>query len=122
MRLDALVSGKTPLIGSDTTLAEAAEQMMELGVDGFAVCDGPSLVGIITERDVVAAVAAGTDLEASSVKGWMTQAPDTVSSDTQVGDAVKWMLEMNYRHLPVVDGGELVGVVGVRDLLFALSE
>jgi CBS domain-containing protein len=50
----------------------------------------------------------------------MSAAPDVVDPDTRVSDAAAWMLETGYRHLPVVSGGELLGIIDIRDVLWAL--
>ena len=121
MRLESLVGGKATIVGPEATLAEAAEHMVETGVDSVAVVAERSLVGILTEHDLVVAVADGADLEDELVKDWMTESPDTIAPDIRVREAVIWLMQTGYRHLPVVDGSELLGIVSVRDLLWALA-
>lgn len=120
MRLDALVGGTAEIIGAEASLTEAAERMVDEDVDCLAVVDQRELVGIVTERDVVAAVAAGADPSGAIVTEWMAEAPDTFAPDVLVTEAAAWLLETGYRHLPVMSGGELLGIVGIRDLVFAL--
>ena len=79
------------------------------------------LGGIVTERDVLRAVAAGSNLATEPVTSWMTPGPDTVPADMTVDEAAVWMVAAGYRHLPVVDGSEILGIVSVRDLLWALA-
>lgn len=122
MRLESLVGGKATIVGPEATLAEAAEHMVETGVDSVAVVAERSLVGILTEHDLVVAVADGADLEEEPVKDWMTESPDTIGPDIRVREAVTWLMQTGYRHLPVVDGSELLGIVSVRDLLWALAD
>jgi len=121
MRLESLVGGKATIVGPEATLAEAAEHMVESGVDSVAVVAERSLVGILTEHDLVLGVADGADLEEELVKEWMTESPDTIAPDIRVREAVTWLMQTGYRHLPVVDGSELLGIVSVRDLLWALA-
>ncbi len=79
--------------------------------------EGDRLVGIVTERDMTArVVAVGVDPETTRVRDIMTADPDTLAPDKTAADAIRMMREHNYRHLPVVDGGTVVGMVSVRDL------
>ena len=122
MRLDALVGGTTEIIGPEGTLLDAAESMSDQGVDYVIVINNREIVGILTERDLVVAVADGIDLGAALVEEWMSEAPDTFTPDVRVREAVSWLLETGYRHLPVVADGELLGVVTIRDLMWALVQ
>jgi CBS domain-containing protein len=122
VQLQALVGGSAEVIGSGATLAEAARRMVDAHVDCLVVVDKRNLVGILTEHDVVDAVSQDVDLEDAEVSAWMSEAPDTVSPNVPVAEAAAWMLEAGYRHLPVMDGTELLGIVTVRDLLWALTE
>ena len=56
------------------------------------------------------------------VRDWMTGDPDTFSPETDVEEAASWLLEAGYRHMPVMEGDELLGVVSTRDLLWAIVE
>ncbi len=122
MRLHALVGGTTEIIGPEGTLSDAAESMADQGVDYVIVIDNRELVGILTERDLVLAVADGADLGAALVEEWMSEAPDTFKPDVTVSEAVAWLLETGYRHLPVMAEEELLGVVTIRDLMWALTQ
>jgi len=121
MRLHALVGGSTEIIGPEGTLAAAAESMAAEEVDYVAVSDNRELVGILTERDLVLAIADGVDLEEALVREWMSEAPDTFAPDVTITEGVGWLLETGYRHLPVMAEGELLGVVTIRDLMWALT-
>jgi CBS domain-containing protein len=120
MRLEALVGGATEIVGPEGTLMDAAEAMADHEVDYVIVINNRELVGILTERDLVLAVADGVDLGAELVEEWMSEAPDTFGPEVQVKEAVAWLLETGYRHLPVVADDELLGVVTIRDLMWAL--
>ena len=122
MRLHALVGGTTEIIGPEGTMADAAESMADQEVDYVVVIDNRELVGILTERDLVLAVADGADLGAALVEEWMSEAPDTFKPDVTVHEAVAWLLETGYRHLPVMAEADLLGVVTIRDLMWALTQ
>lgn len=122
MRLDSLVGGTTEIIGPEGTLLDAAEAMADQESDYVVVIDNRELVGILTERDLVMAVADGADLGAVLVEDWMSEAPDTFTPNVSVREAVAWLLETGYRHLPVLADGELLGVVTIRDLMWALVQ
>jgi len=120
MKLGSLVGGSATVIGREATVAEAAEALMNDGVGSLAVVEGRLLVGIITERDVVRAVSEGADPEEEVVADWMSDAPDTFGPDVEVREAAAWLLEMGYRHMPVMQDGELLGIVSIRDILWAI--
>ena len=122
MKLRALVGGGAEVVGPEATLEEAAEAMVDAGTGSLAVVDGRRLVGIITERDVVRAVGEEEDPSEEEVREWMTEDPDTFSPETDVEEAASWLLEAGYRHMPVMEGDELLGVVSIRDLLWAIVE
>jgi CBS domain-containing protein len=99
------------------TLQEAAQRMKEEKISSVLVTEDGYLIGILTERDMVKAVAEGIDTELVHVRDYMTSAPVAVNPDTTVEEAAKIMFERSFRHLPVVDGErELKGVVSIRDL------
>ena len=81
------------------------------------VFEGQHLVGIITERDLTAAVAEGADPVTTPVSDYMTPAPEVLGPDNELADAAHLMLELGIRHLPVVRSGRLVGVLSMRDVL-----
>ncbi|HSF87599.1 MAG TPA: CBS domain-containing protein [Acidimicrobiia bacterium] len=122
MRLSSLVSGSAEVIGSEASLGEAAERMVEQSVDALVVVSGRNVVGLFTQHDLTAAVAGGADVEDESVAEWMTESPDTFPPDMAVNEAVAWLMETGYRHLPVMGDGELLGIVGIRDLMWALAQ
>jgi CBS domain-containing protein len=97
-------------------LGEAAKRIDERHVGAALVLDGERLVGILTERDVLRAVAAGR-VEGTSVADWMTHHPETIEPSDTTGHAAAIMIHGGFRHLPVVDGGKPVGIVSIRDLM-----
>src|SRR5258707_6769229 len=99
-----------------TGLAEAAERMCDRGVGAALVLTGEHVSGILTERDVLRAVATGT-VEGTHVAAWMTRDPETVELAESTGQAAALMIHGGFRHLPVVDGGRPGRVVSVRGLM-----
>ena len=122
MKLRALVGGRAEVIGNEATLLDAAEAMVDAGTGSLAVIQDRHLVGILTERDLVRAVAETEDPGEELVEDWMTEAPDTFSPEVDVEEAAEWLLEAGYRHLPVMEGEELLGIVSMRDVLWALVQ
>ncbi|HEY1563300.1 MAG TPA: CBS domain-containing protein [Gaiellaceae bacterium] len=97
-------------------LTEAAAQMHERGVGAALVLNGELLSGILTERDVLRAVATG-GVEGTKVGAWMTHDPETVGPGDPPGEAATVMLRGGFRHLPVLEDGTPVGIVSIRDLM-----
>jgi CBS domain-containing protein len=99
------------------TLQAAAQAMKEQKISSVLVTEDGYLIGILTERDMVKAVAEGIDTEITHVRDYMTPTPIAVNPETSVEEGVQIMLEHGFRHLPIVDGErELKGVVSIRDL------
>jgi CBS domain-containing protein len=92
------------------------------GVGSIAITDANGeFVGIVTDRDIVIAVAHSSEIS-TPAEEVMTVAPDMVEIDTDVSDAVSWLNATGYRHLPVTDDGKLVGILSIKDLLWAISD
>ena len=109
----------TPAItaASSETVAAASARMVEAGVGSVVVVDGERPIGILTERDLVRFGAAGAAAADTKVSEWMTSDPDVVAPDLSVQEAWTLLRDRGYRHLPVVDGGALAGIVSLRDLM-----
>ncbi len=122
MQLSGLVGGSAEVIGPEATLLEAATHMIDSGVGYLGVVSRRQLVGILTEHDLVEAVSEDIDPGEATVAEWMSEAPDTVPCDVSVREAATWLLEAGYHHLPVMEGGELLGIVTVKDLLWAMLD
>jgi CBS domain-containing protein len=122
MRVRELVAGNVIWVEPKATLRNAAEEMMSTGVGSVAVEVDGALEGILTERDILRAVTEDADLDRDQVSSWMTEYPDSFSPDMDVVEAANWMLATGYRHLPVVDGGVVLGVISIKDVLWAISE
>ena len=103
-------------VAADERLAEAAKRMVERGVGAVLVLKGEALDGILTERDLMKAVAAGYSDDAK-VGDWMTRHPETIEADDSTGHAAALMIHGGFRHLPVLDQGRIAGIVSIRDLM-----
>lgn len=103
------------------TAREAARLMAANRVSAVMIVSGRMLNGIFTERDLaVKVVAAGLDPEKVVLGAVMTRTPDTLRPDDTARSALEKMVRGGYRHLPVVDGGAVVGMVSMRDLYAAV--
>ena len=101
----------------DESVANAAARMNERGVGSVVAVDGARPIGILTERDIVRMAAAGPSSAEIKVAELMTVDPDCVEPGEPVQEAFVTLAERGYRHIPVVEGGELVGIVSLRDLM-----
>jgi CBS domain-containing protein len=97
-------------------LAEVADRMVAREVGAVLVLRSGRLAGILTERDVLRAVARGIRDDAV-VGDWMTADPETIEPDDTTDHAATLMMHGGFRHLPVVERGEVVGIVSIRDLM-----
>ena len=100
-----------------SSIGEAAEKMNAAKVGAVVVVeDFVRIVGIITERDLLRAVAQRARAAEARVRQWMTPDPLTIEPETSIEDAAKIMFENNFRHLPVVKDGRSLGIVSLRVL------
>ena len=117
-----LVGGSATVCGPELSISAAAKLMVDERIGSLAVMEGGVLSGILTDRDVLRAVASGSDCESSRVADWMTPDPDSLTPDVEVSDAAEWLMATGYRHLPVLEDGMLLGIVSIKDVLWALKE
>jgi len=85
------------------------------------VMDYGRMIGILTERDLMRAMAGRVHTSEARVREWMTEDPVTVPPDTPLDEASQTMLDRNFRHLPVVEDGRVVGVVSLRRVVAAMQ-
>jgi len=116
-RLEELMSRDVLGVSPEDTLGEAAERMAAAGIGSAVVLDHGRLVGILTERDLLHAVAGRVHSSEARVREWMTAGPITVHPSTPAAQAAKIMLENGFRHLPVVENDRTVGIVSLRDVM-----
>jgi CBS domain-containing protein len=121
MRVSEIMTKAAVIDHGDDTLAEAARKMWKQQTGSLLVMEGEDLVGIVTERDVLKAVASGARMEETRVSEVMSKDLVTVGPGTSLREAAKVMADRWIRHLPVVDGGKLVGVISQRDLAGVLA-
>ena len=103
-------------VEATASLTEAAATMDARGVGAALVMNGERLSGILTERDILRAVATG-QIEGTKVGAWMTHDPETVSPEERPGLAAAIMLHGGFRHLPVLEDGAPIGIISIRDLM-----
>jgi CBS domain-containing protein len=122
MAIGDVMRTRVVTVKTDDSVRLAVLRMLEEGVGSVAVCDGGTLVGIFTERDVLGLAGDGAELDAVRIGDVMTREPLTVEAGVAVLDAARLMGERKIRHLPVVEGEHLLGMVGIRDILGSLVE
>src|SRR5215212_11647823 len=122
MRVGEIMTCKLVTVQPAEPVSVAINRMREANVGSVAVCDGPALVGIFTERDLVRIASEGPYFAQVHISDVMTPRPVTVSADDDIVEAARLMGERRIRHLPVVQDGMLLGVVGIRDVMGSLLE
>jgi CBS domain-containing protein len=104
-------------VAPEDTLGEVAERMTSRNVGAVVVKDYGRLIGILTERDMLRAMAARVHTSDARVRQWMTEDPITAPAAMDLEEAAQVMLDNGFRHLPVVDGDTVLGVVSLRRVL-----
>jgi CBS domain-containing protein len=108
-------------VAPEDTLGEIAERMTAKNVGAVVVKDFGRLIGILTERDMLKAMAARVHTSDARAREWMTPDPVVASPQTPLEAAEKTMLDNGFRHLPVVEDGQVLGVVSLRRVTGALA-
>ena len=119
--LGELMTRDVLAVAPEDTLGEVATKMVDRGVGSVVVSDFGRLIGILTERDMLRAMADRSHPSQARVREWMTEEPVTATESTTAEEAARTMLENNFRHLPVVEGGRAVGIVSIRDVASWIS-
>jgi CBS domain-containing protein len=99
-----------------TTVAEAASLMAQRRVGSALVVEEEQLLGIFTERDIVKALSQDALAIHQEISHWMTRDPQTIAPEASLDEALQRMVSGNFRHLPVMEGGRLVGMLSMRDV------
>jgi CBS domain-containing protein len=106
-------------VAPEDTLGEAAQRMTDKGIGSAVVLDHGRLIGILTERDLLKAMAGRVHASEARVREWMTADPVVASGTTPASEAARTMLARGFRHLPVVEEGRTIGIVSLRDVMRA---
>jgi CBS domain-containing protein len=121
-RIADVMSLRVLTVTPDETVQLAIARMLEENVGSVAVCEGNHLVGIFTERDVLRLAGENSELQALKIGDVMTRRVLTVSPDDDILAAGALMADRRIRHLPVVQDGQVMGIVGLRDVTRSLLE
>lgn len=120
MEIGQLVKRAVVTVGPGHTLAEAAQRMTDRNVGAAVVLFDDEGPGIISERDILRAIAGGCDLRSATVGDHMTSKAVVGSSSWDVNRAARTMIAGGFRHLVVVDQGSELGILSIRDLVEVL--
>lgn len=111
-----IVKHQDPLqLPPDATVQQACQRMWDRRVGAVLVIDKDKLVGIFTGRDAVRALAEGRSPATTPLSSVMTAKPDTIAPEATAVDALQRMADRSFRHLPIVDGTRIVGIVSRGD-------
>ncbi len=119
--VDTVMHSPVVTVERNATLRVAARALRQADVGILAVMEGPFVAGVLSERDVVRGLADGVDPDESQVASVMSAEPRYVTAGADLSAAAEEMLAAGIRHLPVLDEGELVGIVSMRDLVAVLG-
>jgi len=122
MKVSEIMTKATVTDAADDSVAEAAARMWNAQTGSLLVMEGEHLQGIVTERDVLRAIANGMDPHEVPIKDLMRTDVITVGPQTTLKEAAKLMATKWIRHLPVVEGHRVVGILSQRDLTGVLAE
>lgn len=120
MQLADLMATDVLTVSPETTIADAARRMIARETGAAVVIEDGRLVGVISERDLMRAIPDARSPE-SPVSEHMSRHAITAAPGTSVPEAMAIMIEGRFRHLPVVDGGRVLGIVSMRDLMSWIS-
>lgn len=123
MHIGSLITRAVLTVEKRDSLADAAMWMMERGVGSAVVMADGKPIGLITDRDALRAIAQEVDFDAVTVGEFVPRKLTRATPDMDVTEAARIMREKGFRHLVVVDeGGSLVGVFSMRDLVVGLLQ
>jgi len=117
-KVSAVMSHTTVSISPTTTLRDVANILVREEIGAVVVREGEAeAVGMVSERDLVGAIAEDSDLDSDRASDVMAYDVQKVGPDDDVATAARQMLDGNIRHLPVLDGAKVVGILSIRDVL-----
>lgn len=116
-KLGRIMSSPVRTMDANGTLSAAAQLMIQYDIGAVVIVDGKSAVGIVTERDITKQVVRGGDVLKRSVKDAMSKPLLTATPGTPIQEAFEMMLKNKVRRLPILDGGNLQGIVTTQDIM-----
>lgn len=117
MKVKDIMTGDVAQVAPSATIYEAAQLMQKHNIGSVPVCDNNTVIGIVTDRDIVVRnIANGNDPKNAMVQDVMTPNVATVTPETEVKDLGQIMASKQVRRIPVVDNNSLVGMVAMGDL------
>jgi CBS domain-containing protein len=119
MRIADVMKHEFITVAPEDTLGEVARKMVDKSMGAVIVKDYGRLIGILTERDMLKAMAARVHTSDARVRQYMTPDPITITPDVSLDEAAQIMLDNNFRHLPVMEGSTVVGYVSLRRVVGA---
>jgi CBS domain-containing protein len=122
MKISEIMTQAAVTDSSEDTLTEACDKMRHAQTSSILIMDGERMIGIVTERDVVKAVAQGLEPKETRVKDLMTTDIVTIGPMTTLKEAAEIMATKWIRHLPIVEGSKVVGMISQRDLTGVLAK
>jgi CBS domain-containing protein len=121
-RVQGLIARPAVYVHTNDKLRDLATVLVEESIGAALVRGRKGAIGVVSERDLARALAEGADPDRMTVEEIMSDELVTVAPTEELFDAVHRMLDAEVRHLPVLDGGAVVGMVSVRDALRVLVE
>lgn len=101
----------------DATLRECSKLMVDNNIGSLLILDGKKIIGIISETDFMRFIVEGLDFNSVKVKEVMNKNVITISPNKDIVDAMRLMKQYDIKHLPVVQRGEIIGILSVKDIL-----
>jgi CBS domain-containing protein len=117
MLLKDVMNKNVTVVGPDISLKEAARVMYEKHIGSLIITEDEKIVGILTQTDVLKAIALEKDLETTLVEEVMNKKVATIDYEKSVEDAVNLMIEQRIKRLPVIKEGKLVGIITASDII-----
>jgi CBS domain-containing protein len=117
MLLKEIMNREVVLIKSDATMKDAAKTMFHSHIGSLVVIKGESIVGILTGGDILKAISHEKNLDTTVVEEMMSKDVISMNPDNTLDDAVKVMMSKRIKHIPIVDGKKIVGIVTASDVI-----
>ena len=122
MKISEIMTQAAVTDSAEDTLAEACDKMRQSQTSSILIMDDDRLVGIVTERVVVKSIAKNLEPKETRLKDIMTTDIVSIGPQTTLKEAAKIMATKWIRHLPIIEGSKVVGIISQRDLTGVLAE